>query len=62
MTISQIKREIKKSLEKVPETALKDVLAYLKQAQENNSDKSSLKSNLSKVLDEDKNLLQRLAK
>lgn len=62
MTTKELKSEIQKSLDKVPETVLKDILAYLKQAEGQSNEKLSLMKNLSEILSEDKKLLERLAK
>jgi hypothetical protein len=62
MTKEQIKTEIQKSLDKVPESVLTDVLELLRQAENLPAGKESLISNLRVILKEDKNLLERLAK
>lgn len=61
MTVDQIKQEIQKSLEDMPETALQQVLEYLKEVQKFGADKTKLSTDLSKILKEDRNLLHRLA-
>jgi hypothetical protein len=62
MTTVQIKTEIQKVLEQVPEDLLPDILDYLKQIQLQTHDQISLSNNLKKVISEDKELLERLAK
>ena len=62
MTREQIKTEIQKTLDKVPESVLTDVLELLKQAEKLPADQERLFSNLKEILREDKNLLERLAK
>jgi hypothetical protein len=62
MTKEQIKTEIQKSLDKVPESVLTDVLELLKQAENISAGKENLISHLREILREDKNLLERLAK
>jgi hypothetical protein len=62
MTKEQIKTEIRKSLDKVPESVLTDVLELLKQAEKLPAGKESFISHLREILREDKNLLERLAK
>lgn len=62
MTKEQIKTEIQKSLDKVPESVLTDVLELLKQAENLPAGKENLASHLREILREDKNLLERLAK
>jgi len=62
MTTKEIKSEIQKSLDNVPESVLQDILNFLKQAENQTSDKLNLAKNLREILTEDKELLQRLAK
>lgn len=61
MTIKELKSEIQKSLDNVPESVLRDVLAVLKQVQGQSEDQLRLTRNLRQILMEDKNLLERLA-
>lgn len=62
MTTKDIKSEIKKSLDKVPESVLQDVLDFLKQLENQPIEKVNLTRNLRDMLTEDKELLERLAK
>jgi hypothetical protein len=62
MTKEQIKTEIQKSLDRVPESVLTDVLELLKQAENLPAGKENLISHLRDILREDKELLERLAK
>lgn len=62
MTTEEIKSEIQKSLDNVPESILQDILNFLKQVQDQSSDKLNLAKNLREILTEDKELLERLAK
>ena len=62
MSTSEIKSEIHKSLEKVPESVLQDVLSFLKQAEDLPADRLNLTKNIREILAEDKELLERLAK
>ncbi|MBX2914915.1 MAG: hypothetical protein KF856_06535 [Cyclobacteriaceae bacterium] len=62
MTTKDIKSEIQKSLDKVPESVLQDVLDYLKQVENQPIEKVNLTRNLRDILTEDKELLERLAK
>ncbi len=62
MTSKEIKSEIQKSLDKVPESVLQDILDFLKQAENQTSGKLILAKNLRDILSEDKQLLERLAK
>ncbi|POY35748.1 hypothetical protein C3K47_13390 [Solitalea longa] len=62
MTKTQIKIEIQKVLDSVPEEVLQDVLSFLQELQSKSADKIKLASNLRQILSEDKELLDRLAK
>jgi hypothetical protein len=62
MSINELKSEIQKALDNVPEFVLEDVLTLLKNAQNQSGDKVALANHLRKILTEDKNLLDRLAK
>ncbi len=57
MTIFDLKQEIKKVIEEVPESALIEVLDFLNKVKE----QPDLKKNLLQILEEDKGLLKRLA-
>jgi hypothetical protein len=62
MTAVQIKEEIQKALDDMPETALADVLNFVKKIQTHPFEQSTLDQNLKKIITEDKGLLERLAK
>lgn len=62
MTTLEIKNEIKKTIDDLPETILYDVLEYLNELKNTSKEKIRLSKNLSSILREDKGLLQRLAK
>jgi mRNA-degrading endonuclease RelE of RelBE toxin-antitoxin system len=62
MTAQDIKSEIQKSLDRVPESVLQNVLDYLKQVENQSEEKVKLVKNLEDILSEDKELLARLAK
>ena len=62
MTTKDIKSEIQKSLDKVPESVLQDVLNFLKQIENQSIEKVNLTMNLKDILTEDRELLERLAK
>ncbi len=62
MTTKQIKNEIEKLLDIVPDEVLQDLLDFLKQAQKQTSDQLELSNYLKKILTEDKHLLEKLAK
>ncbi len=62
MTTKDIISEIQKSLDKVPESVLQDVLDFLKQVENQPLEKVNLTKNLRDILTEDRELLERLAK
>ena len=62
MTKTEIQSEIQKALESVPENVLQDVLDFLKELQDLPEDKFRLTNNLRRILSEDKDLLEKLAK
>ena len=61
MTVIEIKKEINKALEQVPEKLLVDILDLIKEVQLDKSSHSTLTSNLKKILSEDSDLLHKLA-
>jgi hypothetical protein len=62
MTTKEIKSEIQKALDNVPENALQDILEYLKELEGKTADQIKLAKNLRDILHEDKELLEKLAK
>jgi hypothetical protein len=60
MTTTEIKKEIHKVLEQVPENLLVDILDLLKEVQSEKSSKANLISNFKKILEEDSDLLHKL--
>ncbi|MGF7082645.1 hypothetical protein [Mucilaginibacter sp. UYCu711] len=62
MTLIELRTEIQKALDNVPENVLQSVLDYLKQAQAQSPDQIRRDNNFKKILAEDKELLKRLAK
>lgn len=62
MKAHDLKLEIRKSLDNVPESVLEQVLALLKQAESHPENQLAFANNLRKILSEDKELLERLAK
>jgi hypothetical protein len=62
MTTKEIKSEIQKSLDNVPESVLQDILDFLKKAEKQPADRLNLMRDLRDILAEDKELLERLAK
>ena len=61
MTNKELKKEIAKVLDNVPDEMLEDILNYLKLLIKNPKEKVNLTSNIRQIIDEDKELLQRLA-
>ena len=62
MKTTEIKEEINKIIETLPDEVLGDLLEYLQQIEKNTSEKFQLTKNLRKILTEDKELLEKLAK
>jgi hypothetical protein len=62
MTIAQVKTEIQNVLDHVPENVLPEILDYLKQIQHQSPEQVKLSNNLKKILSEDKELFERLAR
>lgn len=61
MTAIEIKKEITKVLDRVPEKLLLDILDLIKEVQSEKSSSFILTSNLKKNLSEDRDLLHKLA-
>ena len=61
MKEQNVKTEIHKVIDMLPEDISKDVLDYLKSILKKSSDQVRTSNNLSKILKEDRNLLNRLA-
>jgi len=61
MTTTDLKFEIQKAIDSVPDSVLIHILEYLKQIQNTPSNNIDLSQHLESILREDKELLQRLA-
>jgi hypothetical protein len=61
MTAIEIKTEIQKVLDNIPESSLSDVLDFLKELQSKPSEELSTANHLKKILLEDRALLEKLA-
>jgi len=61
MTTTDLKLEIHKAIDSVPDSVLLNIWDYLKQIQVTPSEKVELSQHLSSILREDTELLQRLA-
>jgi glutamyl-tRNA reductase len=62
MTKTEIKMEIQKVLDNVPENLLHDILELLKDLQNESTEQIQITHALRQILSEDKELLDRLAK
>jgi len=61
MTTKQIKVEIQKTIETLPDKILEEILIYLKQVQKTSLRDIEMSRQLSQILREDKELLEKLA-
>jgi len=61
MTAHEVKQKITKLLEEIPEDLLPQVLEYLQQIKELSAEEVSMGQNLSKILKEDREVLDKLA-
>jgi hypothetical protein len=61
MATKELKDMINKVIDNMPEDILEDVFNYLKSMTNKSKSDIILSQNLSRILDEDKNLLERLA-
>jgi len=61
MAAKEIKEKIYRVLDKMPDEVLEDVLKYLKSLTNKSKDDLQLSRNLGRILEEDKNLLERLS-
>ncbi|WP_207435691.1 hypothetical protein [Sabulibacter ruber] len=61
MTAKELKDEIQKALDTVPEDRLEDVLAYVREVQRKSQPEFGNSEHLEKILSEDKELLKKLA-
>ena len=61
MTTIQIKAEIDKLLNQIPDDALQSVLELLTEIKAQPADQTRLAANIKKIITEDKELLKRLA-
>jgi hypothetical protein len=61
MTTADLKFEIKKAIDEVPESVLVDILEYLNQIKTSPKNKIDLSLHLGLIIREDRELLKRLA-
>jgi len=62
MTTKEIRKEINRVIQEVPENFLEDILAYLKQIEKNSKDDIESLSDLKRIFKEDQELIEKLAK
>jgi hypothetical protein len=61
MSTKELKERINKVLDSIPDEVLEEVLRYLKSLTNKSKEDMLLSQNLKRILEEDKNLLERLA-
>ena len=61
MTTKEIKSEIQKVLDKVPDVLLGDILDYLKAIREKSVHSVRMSNDIRKIISEDRELLEKLA-
>lgn len=61
MSTEELKKEIQKAIETVPDSVLNEIYNYIRQIKEVDSDKLTLAHNLNRILNEDKELLNKLS-
>jgi hypothetical protein len=61
MSTKELKERINKVLDSIPDEVLEEVLKYLKSLTNKTKEDMLLSQNLKRILEEDKNLLERLA-
>jgi len=61
MSTKELKERINKVLDSIPDEVLEEVLKYLKSLTNKSKEDMLLSQNLKRILEEDKNLLERLA-
>lgn len=61
MSKMEVKQEITKIIDGLPDDLLNDLLLYLQEVENKPSSSTNLVTNFRKILTEDRNLLQRLA-
>ena len=61
MSVQEIRQEIHKVVDNMPEEILQNILEYFKELEHSSKDKVKLAQNLKIILSEDKELLHKLA-
>ena len=62
MTTKEIRKEINRVIQEVPENFLEDILSYLKQIEKKSKNDIEAFSDLKRIFKEDQELLEKLAK
>lgn len=62
MTTKELKSEIQRTLDKMPDVVLSEVLEHLRKLEGLSDDKVIIANRLREILEEDRKLLERLAK
>ena len=62
MNTHEIKKEINRVIQEVPENFLEDILSYLKQITKRSKEDIETLTNLKRIFKEDQELLEKLAK
>jgi hypothetical protein len=62
MTTKDIRKEINRVIQEVPENFLEDILSYLKQIEKKSKNDIEAFSDLKRIFKEDQELLEKLAK
>nr|WP_294949282.1 hypothetical protein [uncultured Mucilaginibacter sp.] len=61
MSTAELKEEMHKAVDNIPETALNEALAFLKGLQAHSPERMKRAENFKRILKEDRELLQKLA-
>jgi hypothetical protein len=62
MTTKEIRKEINRVIQEVPDNFLEDILSYLRQIEKKSKNDIETLSNLKRIFKEDQELLEKLAK
>jgi site-specific recombinase len=62
MTTKEIRKEINRVIQEIPENFLEDILSYLRQIEKKSKNDIETLSNLKRIFKEDQELLEKLAK
>jgi hypothetical protein len=61
MSVKELKQEIYKAVENMPEEILENILEYFKELEHSSKDRIKMAKNIKTILSEDKELLHKLA-